>query len=156
MWPVLIQAPTRFDDPTEGHRSVTQDRETQHVPWSSLRHVASVLTLTCGTTVTSAHSPSPIKGDTDRSFPLSTHFSPMQGELPPFLRRQLATVWLSHLVIPSAWLMLISLRSFCLRFHDHRSTPPTATEDQAGDLRLPPVRSFPTTSCHQQAPPPCF
>jgi hypothetical protein len=112
------------------------------------------LTLT-GTRTTPSLSSAYKKEEAGRSFPFCRLFpsTPRWGHTSAC--RHLAAGWLHHWVIPRVSLFYTSLHFFYPRFRHHRHTPPSATTDHVGDLRLPQVRSFPIVSHCQQGPPPC-
>jgi hypothetical protein len=98
----------------------------------------------------------PINGVIGRRFSPSPFIFPLRGETSLATHHRLATNWPHHFCFPSAWLILVSLRSFCPRFHDHRSTPPPTITDHSSDTHPLPMRALPITSHRRQAPPSCF
>jgi hypothetical protein len=69
----------------------------------------------------------------EASFPF-TIFLSYTGKPLSSTHRRLAAVWLYHWAIPSAQLILTSVRFFCPRFQNHRPTPLSSTTYNAGDF----------------------
>jgi hypothetical protein len=99
-------------------------------------------------------SPTPFPGTYKRPLrPKLPFLSPFFPNVEVSHRRshhRLAVVLPCHSSIPCAWILPVTLRSFCPRFHHHRSSPLPSIAYHAPAIHWSPVSSSLSASPHQQ------